>query len=188
MSTSPPPQDTAVHSTSSSLPPSPAPVVDPNAPSSDSVSDSITKEIVRATQYGNYDICRSIIDSGRFNVNQRDGENVTLLHWAAINNRLELVKYYIACGAIVNAIGGDLKSTPLHWATRQGHIAMVVLLMRSGADASLQDGDGYNCLHLAAQFGHTSIAAYFIAQGVDINAPDSNGMTPLMWAAFRNNT
>ena len=41
-----------------------------------------------------------------------------MLHWAAINNRTEIVKYLIAKGANVDAIGGELASTPLHWATR----------------------------------------------------------------------
>lgn len=52
-------------------------------------------------------------------------ENVTLLHWAAINNRLEIVNYLVSRGAIVDAIGGELESTPLQWATRQGHLPMV---------------------------------------------------------------
>lgn len=150
--------------------------------------DPVVAEMVRATQYGNFDRCRQLIEAEGFDINRRDAENVTLLHWAAINNRLELVKYYIARGAVVDAIGGDLKSTPLHWATRQGHLAMVVLLVQHRADPSLFDGDGFNCLHLAAQMGFTSIVAYFIAKGQDINAPDLNGMTPLMWSALRKNT
>ena len=51
-------------------------------------------------------------------MNQRDGENVTLLHWAAINNRKDIIRFYISRGALVDAIGGDLMATPLHWATR----------------------------------------------------------------------
>lgn len=150
--------------------------------------ESIVKTIVRATQYGHIENCQKILESGKFNINQRDQENVSLLHWAAINNRIELVEYFIEKGAEIDAIGGDLRSTPLHWATRQGHLHMIVKLIKHGADPSIMDGDGYNSLHLAAQFGHTSIAAYLIAKGQDIDAPDSNGMTALMWSAFRNNS
>lgn len=110
---------------------------------------------------------------------------MTLLHWAAINNRIEIVKYLLSKGADVNAIGGDLKSTPLHWATRQGHLKMVVLLIQHKADPTILDGEGCNCLHLAAQFGFTSIVAYLLAKGIEINTPDANGMTALMWSAFR---
>jgi palmitoyltransferase ZDHHC13/17 len=58
-----------------------------------------------------------LIESG-YDVNAADAETVTLLHWAAINNRRELIKYFISIGAVVDAVGGDLQSTPLHWATR----------------------------------------------------------------------
>ena len=53
-----------------------------------------------------------------FDVNQPDSETVTLLHWAAINNRREIIRYYISKGAVVDAVGGELLATPLHWATR----------------------------------------------------------------------
>uniref|UniRef100_A0A8C4GJH4 Palmitoyltransferase n=1 Tax=Dicentrarchus labrax TaxID=13489 RepID=A0A8C4GJH4_DICLA len=148
------------------------------------VDDYSTWDIVKATQYGIFERCRELVEAG-FDVRQPDKENVTLLHWAAINNRIDLVKYYISKGAIVDQLGGDLNSTPLHWATRQGHLSMVVQLMKYGADPSLIDGEGCSCVHLAAQFGHTSIVAYLIAKGQDVDMMDQNGMTPLMWAAYR---
>uniref|UniRef100_T1IZZ0 Palmitoyltransferase n=1 Tax=Strigamia maritima TaxID=126957 RepID=T1IZZ0_STRMM len=148
-------------------------------------TDDFSKfDIVKATQYGAYERCRELIEDG-FDVNQRDQENVTLLHWAAINNRKDIGKYYISKGAVIDTLGGELMSTPLHWATRQGHLSMVVLLMQYGADPSLRDGEGCSCIHLAAQFGHTAVVAYFIAKGQNINMADRNGMTPLMWACYR---
>ncbi|KAJ3612315.1 hypothetical protein NHX12_020591 [Muraenolepis orangiensis] len=148
------------------------------------VDDYSTWDIVKATQYGIFERCRELVDAG-YDVRQPDKENVTLLHWAAINNRIDLVKFYISKGAVVDQLGGDLNSTPLHWATRQGHLSMVVQLLKYGADPSLIDGEGCSCVHLAAQFGHTSIVAYLIAKGQDVDMMDQNGMTPLMWAAYR---
>jgi len=148
--------------------------------------DYSTFDIVKATQYGAFERVKELIENG-FDVNQRDEENVTLLHWASINNRKEIVKCFLEKGAIIDAIGGDLKSTPLHWATRQGHLSMAILLIQNGADPSILDGEGCNCLHLAAQFGHTAIVAYLIAKGQEINVPDANGMTALMWSALRIN-
>lgn len=40
------------------------------------------------------------------------------MHWAAINNRLEIMKYYILKGVAFDEPGGELQATPLHWATR----------------------------------------------------------------------
>lgn len=85
----------------------------------------------------------------------------------------------------MDAIGGELQSTPLHWATRQGHLEATVLLVRAGADPALRDAEGCACLHLAAQFGHTAVVAYLVARGVPPDEPDAGGMTPLMWACWK---
>uniref|UniRef100_A0A8C3JAK1 Palmitoyltransferase n=1 Tax=Calidris pygmaea TaxID=425635 RepID=A0A8C3JAK1_9CHAR len=146
------------------------------------VEDPSTCDIVKATQYGFVERCKELVEAG-YDVRQPDKENVTLLHWAAINNRQELVKYYISKGAIVDQLGGDLNSTPLHWAIRQGHLPMVMLLLKCGADPSLIDGEGYSSIHLAVLFQHMPIVAYLIAKGQNIDTTDLNGQTPLMISA-----
>ena len=44
------------------------------------------------------DRVKQLIEGG-FDVNERDVENVTLLHWAAINNRKEIVAYFLKKGS-----------------------------------------------------------------------------------------
>ncbi|KPP75829.1 putative palmitoyltransferase ZDHHC13 [Scleropages formosus] len=146
------------------------------------MDDSSSWDIVKATQFGILDRCKELVEAGH-DVRQPDKENVSLLHWAAINNRTELVKYYLSKGAIIDQLGGDLNSTPLHWAIRQGHLSMVILLMRHGADPSLADGEGFRGLHLAVLFQHMPIAAYLMAKGQEVDFPDLNGQTSLMLAA-----
>nr|XP_022323665.1 palmitoyltransferase ZDHHC17-like isoform X2 [Crassostrea virginica] len=146
--------------------------------------ESSTYDIVRAVQFGVIARVYELVEGG-VDVNEMDRENVSILHWAAINNRLDIVRYLIGKGAIVDKFGGDLDSTPLHWATRQGHLSMVVLLLGYGADPTLRDGQGFSCIHLASQFGHTAIVAYLIAKGGDVDMVDRNGMTPLMYSAYR---
>ncbi len=48
---------------------------------------------------------------------------------------------------------------------RQGHLPMVIQLMRYGADPAVADGEGYRALHLAILFQHMAIAAYLMAKG-----------------------
>ncbi|KAI6068568.1 Palmitoyltransferase [Aix galericulata] len=146
------------------------------------VEDPSSFDIVKATQYGILERCKELVEAG-YDVRQPDKENVTLLHWAAINNRQELVKYYISKGAVVDQLGGDLNSTPLHWAIRQGHLPMVILLLKCGADPSLIDGEGFTSIHLAVLFQHMPIIAYLISKGQNIDTTDLNGQTPLMLSA-----
>ncbi|XP_065581644.1 putative palmitoyltransferase ZDHHC13 [Artemia franciscana] len=61
--------------------------------------------------------CKQLVEAG-YNVNKRDLENLTLLHWASLNNRKEIVNYYISQNAVVDAVGGVVSSTPLHWAIK----------------------------------------------------------------------
>nr|NP_001071933.1 zinc finger protein [Ciona intestinalis]BAE93338.1 zinc finger protein [Ciona intestinalis] len=141
-------------------------------------------DIVKATQYGIVARCKALIEAG-YDVRTHDSDNITLLHWAAINNRLELARYYISLGAVVDVLGGDLMATPLHWAIREGHLGMVVLLIQAGADPCLRDAEGCAAIHVAVQCAHTPIVAYLIAKGTDPDLHDANGKTPLMWATWR---
>uniref|UniRef100_A0A673GMV9 Palmitoyltransferase n=1 Tax=Sinocyclocheilus rhinocerous TaxID=307959 RepID=A0A673GMV9_9TELE len=154
----------------------------PGFVNSDAKINSIFPLVVLNCRFGALERCKELIEAG-YDVRQPDKENVTLLHWAAINNRADIVKYYISKGAVIDQLGGDLNSTPLHWAIRQGHLSMVIQLMRYGADPSLADSEGYRGLHLAVLFQHMPIAAYLMAKGQEVDSPDINGQTPLMLAA-----
>eukprot|EP00124_Ichthyophonus_hoferi_P002484 Ihof_evm3s171 gene=Ihof_evmTU3s171 len=142
-------------------------------------------DIVGAVQRGLLDRVHWFVNEEGFDVNTPDHEDVTLLHWAAINNRIEIARFLLAKGAHVDTLGGHLKSTSLQWAVRQGFLEMIILLMKAGADPSIKDTQGFNSLHLSAQFGHTYISAYLMAKGVDPDSVDIVGRTPLMWASFR---
>ncbi|XP_066894206.1 palmitoyltransferase ZDHHC13 isoform X2 [Kogia breviceps] len=148
------------------------------------IEDSSNCDIVKATQYGIFERCKELVEAG-YDVRQPDKENVSLLHWAAINNRLDLVKFYISKGAVVDQLGGDLNSTPLHWAIRQGHLPMVILLLQYGADPTLIDGEGFSSIHLAVLFQHMPVIAYLISKGQSVNMTDVNGQTPLMLSAHK---
>ncbi|CRL08133.1 CLUMA_CG020884, isoform A [Clunio marinus] len=147
-------------------------------------SDYSGFDIVKATQYGALSRVRELVESG-WDINQPDKETVTLLHWAAINNRRDIIDYLIERGANIDAVGGELNATPLHWATRQGHLGVCVQLMRAGADPTLRDTEGCSCIHIAAQFGHTALVGYFIARGINADLQDRSGMTALMWASWK---
>jgi len=114
-----------------------------------------------------------------------DADDCSLLHWAAINDRYEVAQLLIARRCNVNAIGGVLASSPLHWAARHGHTRMVALLVRNGADWTLRDVEGFTPLHIAVQFGCTPVVAYLVSMGQSPDEFDSTKMTPAIWAAYK---
>lgn len=78
----------------------------------------------------------------------RDSQDITPLHWAAINAHIGTCRWLLDNGAEVDAIGGDLKATPLQWASRNGHLYVIYLLLSRGADPNVADSQGFNALHL----------------------------------------
>lgn len=65
---------------------------------------------------------------------------------------------------------------------RQGHLSMVIQLLRYGADPSIADGEGYHALHLAILFQHMAIAAYLMAKGqVGLHPPSSALAQPVFF-------
>lgn len=124
---------------------------------------------VKATQYGVLERLKELVESAQTDPNQPDPDNVYLLHWAAINNRLEIAKYLLNIGVKVDPIGGELETTPLNWAARSGHVNMCVLLMQNGADPLIHDIEGFATIHLATMFGHSNVVAYLLVKGIDVN-------------------
>ncbi|KAI3366488.1 hypothetical protein L3Q82_000622 [Scortum barcoo] len=148
------------------------------------VDDYSTWDIVKATQYGIFERCRELVEAG-FDVRQPDKENVTLLHWAAINNRIDLVKYYISKGAIVDQLGGDLNSTPLHWATSVDPTRLLLTF-----NVSVNLGDKYHkntALHWAVLAGNTTVISLLLDANANVDAQNIKGETPLDLAKQRKN-
>ena len=153
---------------------------------------------ISAVQYGYYDRVVELIEPDPSLASTPGNGNITLLHWAAINNRVQVAWYLLSKGAHIDAYGGELTSTPLHWAARNGKLQMVAFLVTRQAQVSLFDAEGrpllskpttfclcwsgLSSIHLASMFGHTEIVGYLVAKGEDVDFLDKHGMSPLMHA------
>lgn len=138
-----------------------------------------------AAQYGNLPKLIELFDKGIITVDWTDADDCSLLHWAAINNRLHVAELLIKRGCNLNPVGGVLRSTPLHWAARQGHIMMCAFLVTNGAKMGLRDVEGFTPLHVAAQSGATAVVGYLVARGHCVDSLDDSRLTPAMWAASK---
>ncbi|KAF9905790.1 palmitoyltransferase akr1 [Lobosporangium transversale] len=155
-------------------------------PSPNAEEDFEDINIFQAAQMGKLAIAARLVEADPALVKSRDFQDVTALHWAAINNQIPVAKYLLDHGAEVDAVGGELVATPLHWCTRNGHLNMAKLLLKYGADPLAQDSQGFNALHLATHSSNAMLILYLIMAGeMPVDIPDTLGHTCLMWAAYQ---
>ena len=103
-------------------------------------------------------------------VKNRDIESVRAL----LNERPRVID--------VNAAQGD-GATALHWAAHRDDLAIVDLLLRSGARANVANDLGATPLHLACTNRSAPIVERLLAAGANANATLLNGETVLMTCA-----
>lgn len=138
-----------------------------------------------AAQRGDVALLRQLIESGQASAADRDDQNVTPLHWAAINAQVAACRYLLEQGADVDAVGGDLVATPMQWASRNGYLYVIQLLIAHGADPTVTDSQGYNSLHLVTHSSSVMPLLYLLHQPVNVDSRDLQGHTSLMWAAYQ---
>ncbi|KAF4868962.1 Protein TANC2 [Colletotrichum siamense] len=80
-----------------------------------------------------------------------------------------------------------VKMTPLSWASQEGRLGIVSLLLEEGASVSEIDGDGLTALSRALQRGHDDIVKVLVEHGADFNVRDENGRTPVLLAFAKRN-
>ncbi|OQV17462.1 Palmitoyltransferase ZDHHC17 [Hypsibius exemplaris] len=142
----------------------------------------LSAALVDASQRGNLERLKQLVEAYDYDVNTPDREDCSLLQWAALNNHVQCIQFLVDRGANVNYTGGELRATPMHWATFMGNLAAVVCLVKNGADATVVNRDGCGTLHFACQRGFSHIVAFLLGKGLDVNLRDQFGMTPLMWS------
>jgi ankyrin repeat protein len=82
----------------------------------------------------------------------------TLLHHMAAEGELAKARLLIAHGANIDAIDDEYRSTPLGVAARRGQVALVKLLLDSGADPKAAGASWASPLAWAERKGHTAVA------------------------------
>ena len=114
------------------------------------------------------------------------------IHFDKLNglNRASIfgIDQIVACSVEVEGsdIGerGSMGNTPLAWAARNGHEAIVKILLGRDDIAPDKGEDGKTPLLLAARNGHEGVVKTLLGRDdVDPNGLDQYGRTPLWWAA-----
>ena len=77
----------------------------------------------------------------------------------------------------------DSKATPLHVASKDGHLRLAELLVENGAGIEARNGTGATPLILAARYGHLAIVKLLLEKGAAVDVINDDRSTALHWAS-----
>ena len=108
------------------------------------------------------------------------------LFWAAWNDSLPAVRALIQAGENVSAVypstiipSNVTGLSALHCAARKGHSAVVIELIKAGADLNATGMNGETPLHVATRTGEACVVAILLGAGADAKKVDNEGRKPL---------
>jgi ankyrin repeat protein len=121
------------------------------------IGTSRTTPLLGAFKFGDAEVARTLFELGA-PLEFADGNGITMLGRAALNNEVGMAKTLLDRGANVNVVD-KLGMTPLLWAASMdfGDPAMIELLLKAGAKADARNKDGLTAIELARKYGHTEL-------------------------------
>ncbi|MGD1920999.1 MAG: ankyrin repeat domain-containing protein [Pleurocapsa sp.] len=112
------------------------------------------------------------------NVNGKDKQGKTLLHYAVENNKLDLIEFLIANGADVNQLDINGNSA-LYEAIRQSNFKLITLLKNNQANLNSQDLEQLG-LELHTKICDPEKVRFLLRHGANANQINISGSTPLL--------
>jgi ankyrin repeat protein len=140
-------------------------------------------DVADAARKGDRAVVNALL-AQKADVNARQPDGDTALHWAVWRDDVELASTLLHAGADPNA-ANRTGATPLSLASIGGNPALIELLLKAGVDpnAPLSKFND-TALMLAARTGKPEAVRLLLEHGADVNARESwGGTTALMWAA-----
>ncbi|KAF2893160.1 hypothetical protein ILUMI_13011 [Ignelater luminosus] len=159
---------------------------------------------------GDKDSIRKLLKDNK-NINERNNEGKTLLHYAVLQDEFEIINLLLLNGADVNTRKlatsipiydnnfdlalrrnitllndtNDGGNTPLHYAILKGKLQIIDLLLSKGASVNTRNYKSETSLHYGAKYGNLEIVDKLIYYKADINAINKKGNTPLHIAILK---
>ena len=120
--------------------------------------------------------------AGPVDVDTRQPDGATALHWAVHREHLEIADLLIGAGADANA-ANDLGVTPLLMACARGYGVLVESLLAAGADPNAALESGETALMAASRSGSLEAVNALLAARARVDVTESTrGQSALMWA------
>jgi len=104
--------------------------------------------------------------SAGYDVNSRDGNGYTALHWAAYSGEFGAAQVLVDHGAEIEAVD-NARMTPLLVAASYDQVSVVAYLVSRGANVSARDNAGWTPLAYAVSNRDTELAVFLLRHGAN---------------------
>lgn len=116
--------------------------------------------------FKHYDTAAFLLEKS-MNPNHMNWREFTLLHDMAHTGDVPKARLLIEYGADINYVDDEYRSTPLGYSVRWGHVAMVKLLLESGAEPNKSDASWSTPLAWARKKDHGEIEQILLEAGAN---------------------
>jgi ankyrin len=138
-------------------------------------------ELLVAAETGDRVAVSRLLDRGA-QVDERAVDGTTALHWAAREERVDMVRLLLESGASASATD-RYGVTPLYLAAENGNAAVIAALLDAGADVNAHAPIGETALMTATRTGVVEAIALLLDRGAAVDARDRDfEQTALMLA------
>ncbi|GFR22359.1 hypothetical protein TNCT_213892 [Trichonephila clavata] len=138
-----------------------------------------------AVANGNAEVVKILLQEKNFHINDKGNDGFSLLHIAAQEGNLNIIKYLIDRGADVNS-QNDAGSKPIHIAAREGHKDIVELFLNCKSLNNYLGAFDQSLVHYATMGSQLEILKLLIDLKFDVNASDRNDLKPVHIAVSSN--
>ncbi|MFH1195009.1 MAG: ankyrin repeat domain-containing protein [bacterium] len=144
------------------------------------------QSIYSLLQAGENDTVRILIEKNPGLIAEKNSQQMTLLHWAALSSNKEILNYLIDKGAVIDEKDGTGTTALGLVVFSTGNFEMAKILIDKGADINSVDIQNVSILRKAAAKGNNDIINYLMEKGVAIPSPDEQGGKVLFRNSVRN--
>ena len=135
-----------------------------------------------ASERGHLKMVELLLSKGA-EIDAEDKNHHTPLMLAVKNGHNDASMHLINRGADVGSISVFQRTTLLSYASENGHLRVVELLLSEGAEIDAEDKNHHTPLMLAVKNGHNDVSMHLINHGVDVNKKYRFDQTALHYAS-----
>ena len=136
-------------------------------------------ELLKYSKKGDKEKVLEILNNPNININYRNENGWSALHYACDEGNLKIVEILIKANIDINLKNND-KKTSLHISAFRGYFDITKLLIENGADLNALDNEKNLPIHLCASNGHNELLSYLLEKKFTyILSKNLYGNTPL---------